>query len=496
MKSINLQSLISAKNTLSPPVFDLYLSIFGIKRPKEKELEDLKSLVNQLKSNSKKLIILDQFYVGYTINQISKEFDLLRFGEENIINIELKTENTGERIKEQLEKNIHYLSFLGKEIFSFTYVAEDNKLFFLDKSKNIIESDFSFLISKLNAQNLVEIDNIDNVFNPSNYLVSPFNSTEAFMDGQYFLTGHQKTIKESILKLNEKTSPCFIAIEGSAGTGKTLLTYDIAKEYIQRSKNVLIFHCGNLNSGHYKLIGSYSWSIASIKYLKNYNLQSYDLIIIDEIQRIYKDQLDFFLININKTNAKCIFSYDPLQCLASWEIERNIPQYIKDEASPKYFKLTEKIRTNKEIASFIKNLFDLSKINQNIKYSNIDIQYFSNSNDAKKYMEILTQQGWKVINYTPSQFTPCPYDRYQDDSNDNAHAVIGQEYDNVVAVIDAHFYYRNDGKLSTRHWSSRPYYHPTKMLFQILTRTRKKLSIIIISNEILLTQCMKILHLK
>ncbi|KOY66135.1 ATP-binding protein [Clostridium sporogenes] len=494
MKPINLLSLISAKNNLSSSVFELYLSKFHIKKPKENELKDLESLVNRLAVNSQKIIILDQFYIGYTIEQISKEFDLLRFGKENIINIELKSKNTGERIKEQLAKNKYYLSFLGKEILSFTYVAADKKLFCLDENNDLIETDLSVLISKLNNQELSEIENVDKLFNPSNYLVSPFNSTEAFIEGRYFLTDHQISIKKSILELSTETGACFIAIEGAAGTGKTLLTYDIAKEYIDNSKKVLIFHCGSLNYGHEKLKSTYYWKIDPIKNLEDYYLGNYDLIIIDEVQRIHKVQLDTVLSNIKKTNAKCIFSYDSLQCLASFEIKRNIPQYIKEQVSPKHFKLTEKIRTNKEIASFIKNLFDLSKINKNIQYSNIDIQYFSNPDDAKKYIYILSQQSWKVINYTPSNYKNYPYNNYQYDYNDSAHKVIGQEYDKVVAVIDKYFYYRKDGKLSTKGWHSEPYYHPTRMLFQILTRTRKRLNIIIINNELILNQCIKILQ--
>lgn len=496
MTPINLLSLINAKNNLSPPIFELYLSKFGIKKPKKRELEDLCSLVTQLQHDSEEILILDKFYIGYTINQISKEFDLLRFGEKSIINIELKSQNTGERIREQLIKNKYYLSFLRKELFSFTYVSADNKLFYLDDNNNIIETNLPFLISKLTDQKLYEIENIDKLFNPSNYLVSPFNSTEAFIKGEYFLTDHQINIKKSILSLDTQTNTCFIAIEGAAGTGKTLLTYDIAKYYISNSKNVLIFHCGNLNDGHYKLKNTYSWSIAPIKSIEAYNLGNYNLIIIDEIQRIYKTQLDWFLDNIKKTNSKCIFSYDSLQCLSRQEIKIHIPEYIEQKVSPKHFKLTEKIRTNKEIAEFIKNLFDLSKSNKNVKYSNIDVQYFSNTVDARKYIDILSKQNWKVINYTPSTYTRYPYDHYQNEENDTAHKVIGQEFDNVIAVIDKYFFYRTDGKLSTRGWHSRPYYHPTRMLLQILTRTRKRLCIIIINNELMLEQCMKILQSK
>lgn len=493
MKAVNLLSLVNAKKDLPPSVFELYLENFAIS-PKEDELDDIGSFVNQLLSQSQELEIFNEFYIGYSISQISKEFDLLRFGQKNIINIELKNENTGERIKKQLVQNKYYLSFLGKEILNFTYVAEDKKLFYLENNINITEVDFSFLISKLSDQILEEVEDINKLFNPSNYLISPFNSTEAFIQGQYFLTHQQERYKNDILKLSTKDGPRYISIQGSAGTGKTLLTYDIAKEYINNKKKVLIFHCGSLNNGHHRLRANYSWSIAPIKSLEYYDLSKYDLIIVDEVQRIYKNQIDELLNSIKETNIKCIFSYDSQQCLARWEIERNIPQYITAQVSPMIFTLTEKIRSNKEIASFIKCLFDLYKNNIKQEYSNVNIQYFSNAFDAQKYIAILSKQGWKVINYTPSRYNSFPYDKYQNSWEDTAHAVIGQEYDSVVAVIDKYFYYNQDGKLSTRGWNTTPYYHPTKMLFQIVTRTRKKLTIVIINNKILLDRCLKVLQ--
>lgn len=494
MKPVNLLSLVSANKDLQKAVFELYKDNFAVKI-KDDELNDLEFLVSNILACSQKLILFDEFFVGFTISQISKEFDLLRFGEKYIINIELKNESTNEKIKKQLTKNKYYLSFLEKAIYCFTYVSGINKLFTLDDDGSVEETELESLISLLHNQDLENIEDVNKLFDPTNYLVSPFNSTKAFIEGKYFLTGHQERIKNDITKLFQKPGNRFISIHGSAGTGKTLLTYDIAKEYISNSSKVLIFHCGSLNRGQFSLKSRYSWPIASIKSYEDYDLRMFDIIFIDEVQRIFKNQLDEILEKIKDGNTKCIFSYDSQQCLASYEIRNNIPKYISEKLSPHEFRLTEKIRTNKEIAAFIKNLFDLSKKNPNQNYENIDIQYFSNPLDAKKYIDILDDKGWKVINYTPSRYNRYPYDKYQKGEEDNAHKVIGQEYDNVVAVIDKHFHYK-DGKLSTRGYASTPYYHPTKMLFQIVTRTRKKLTIIIIDNERLLNQCLEILHKK
>nr|WP_179097770.1 DEAD/DEAH box helicase family protein [Paenibacillus sp. FSL H7-0331] len=91
-----------------------------------------------------------------------------------------------------------------------------------------------------------EVD-ISSLFDPTNYLVSHFNSTDKFMEGQYFLTDHQKEIKRNVLKQKLISSTAYVSIEGAAGTGKTLLTYSIAKESMDKGKSVLIVHVGKLN---------------------------------------------------------------------------------------------------------------------------------------------------------------------------------------------------------------------------------------------------------
>ena len=69
---------------------------------------------------------------------------------------------------------------------------------------------------------------MDYLFEPSKYLVSPFNSPQDFLDGKYFLNRQQEEIKNRILRsIAEDSGFMCYAIEGGAGTGKTLLLYDI-----------------------------------------------------------------------------------------------------------------------------------------------------------------------------------------------------------------------------------------------------------------------------
>lgn len=489
MKTVNLQSLINARNDLTDDTYKAYLSRLGVSI-KPSEMVDLVSLVEKMKLSTPAHQVYNSYYVGFEINQIGKEFDLLRIGKGTVINIELKRENTGERIKKQLIKNKYYLQILEKEIFSFTYVSENETLYYLDDDEVLTEVDIEFLLDTINDQEIQIIDDIHSLFDPTNYLVSPFNSTERFLENEYFLTNHQEHIKNDLLRKLNNSNNKFFSLEGAAGTGKTLLVYDLAKSLKENGKRVAIIHCGYLNTGQNKLISNHSWKIFQIKDYRNALNEDYDLIIIDEVQRIYKNQFNNIIEYINEHPIECIFAYDPNQTLHSKEIRNKIPEHI-ESISSSHYKLSDKIRTNAELGAFIKNLFDLSKRNPNQVYSNIDLQYFSDSESARTYINFLKTDGWVSIDYTVSQFNRCSLGSLNTYTGENAHSVIGQEFDKVIIVIGYSFFYNENGFLMG---DRRSYYHPTKMLLQMITRVRKKLCVVIVNNEPVLQKCLEIIN--
>ena len=491
MKKINILSLIQACSSLQEVSYTSFLSYYGI-GIKNEEVNDLASLVKSLCVHTSNKNIFNQFYVGYKIPQIGKEFDLLRFGKDCIINIELKQTSTPEKILKQLKRNNYYLSFINGKIYNFCFQSDIERLFYLSDKDELENVDFSYLIKLLEGQKIDDITNIDNLFNPSNYLVSPFNSTEKFIKNEYFLTKQQETFKSEILKaIEDKTTTSFISITGSAGTGKTLLTYDIAKELRLDGKKPLIIHCGILNNGQDKLKNKHGWDITSIKYYYTHELSDYDVVIIDEAQRIYPDQLNKIVEKIQSVKGNCIFSYDKSQTLATWEEKRNIDDCINKISSIVSYKLTEKIRTNKEIALFMKALFYSKSAIKQLSKDNIQLDYFKNIEDAKDYLGTLNCEEWKIIRFTPSQYDPEHHKKYSDISHESSHSVIGQEFENVVITIDNFFYYDENGELSYR---SNTYYDAAKMLFQNITRTRKRLNIVIIDNSELLDRCVSVLQ--
>ena len=482
---------MQARDSLKKSSFDLYLKHYGIEI-KRAELEDLKSLVEALYDLKENIRIFDEFYLGYKIPQIGKEFDLLRFGKESVINVELKSTSTEEKIQKQLVRNKYYLSYIGKTIFNLCYVSDTKSIYFLegDESIDIVEVDY--LRKLLIDQKIESIENIDNLFNPSDYLVSSFNSTQKFLSGQYFLTNQQEDVKKRILNsLGIAKSANFISVVGGAGTGKTLLVYDLVKELRENRKRPLVIHCGYLNEGHEEL-KKRGWEIIPIKvYNATYDLSDYDVIVIDEAQRIYPDQLEKVVEATNRVNGNCIFSYDKLQTLAKREEVRDINGKINNITPLTTYRLSEKIRTNKEIATFIVMLFNSKRKLDLSNKSNIEVNYFKNMDDAKNYLGLLDCEEWEVLRFTPSLYNNEHHEKYSEISKKTSHKVIGQEFDGVAVTIDKYFSYGEGGELV---YGGQAYYSPVKMLFQNITRARKRVNLVIIDNEELLDRCMHILQ--
>lgn len=490
MKNINILSLAQAYSSLKDVSYKNFLHHYGLEIRNE-EVEDLACLANTLNDFTNDKSIFDRFFVGYKIPQISKEFDLLRFGNECAINIELKKTSTEEKMQKQLIRNKYYLSYIGKQIYGFSFVSDTGQLFFLNNDENLEKVDVSFLANLLSNQKNDDTEIIDDLFNPSDYLVSPFNSTNKFIDNKYFLTHQQEDVKNKIIQsINAVQTASFISVVGSAGTGKTLLIYDIVKDLRKNNQKPLIIHCGYLNGGQ-EVLKECGWEIIPIKNYRHYELSNYDAIFIDEAQRIYPTQLEYIVEKIKIFNGNCIFSYDKLQTLSATEAAYDIDTKINNIKPINTYKLSEKIRTNKEIATFIKMLFNKKRNLTLLNKGNIELNYFNSLEDAKGYLESRDGGDWEILRFTPSQYSNEHHEKYSDTSNKTSHKVIGQEFDCVAVTLDKYFSYDKNGELI---YTGGAYYQPTKMLFQNITRARKKLNLVIIDNEELLNRCLSILH--
>jgi len=379
------------------------------------------------------------------------------------------------------------LKFLGKPTCYLTFESHSNTLYYLTNDEILEKIDFHVLSRWIKEQEIENLDNANILFNPSDYLVSPFNSTEQFIQGEYFLTNQQEELNKRILSsIHAPTLANFISLTGGAGTGKTLLAYDIVKNVLKGGQQALVLHCGQLNHGHLKLVEQ-GWAIASIKSLQQYDLSKFYLILIDESQRLRQWQFEIIQNNIKQNNGNCIFAHDKLQTLGYDEERVNTSGQIAEICGENTYRLSEKIRSNKEISNFITALLN-NKRNFDFKSENIQIRYFNTPEDVRLFLSSLDTEKWEVLRFTPSQYNNEFHESYSQ-IGQVSHAIIGQEFEGIALVIDKFFTYNEEGKLV---YQNRSYYLAPKMLFQNLTRARKRLLIIILQNEELLTRCISI----
>lgn len=489
MKVTNLVSVYQGLEVLSKLGVLKDSSVKSVLKISADEGKTLKKFCDKIVTIDENIELLDGYYVGYSINQIGKEFDLLRFCDEAIINIELKSKLADDvkeqKITKQLHQNYYYLKFLNKPLYIYSFV-ENDELYKYNPINNIIEEcPFEELINVLNSYSCNPNLNPDEIFKPSHYLISPFNKTERFMNSEYFLTPQQEDIKNEVIKSIAGDDNKWFCISANAGTGKTLLLYDLIKTLCLEGLNTLTIHCGKLNEGHLKLIADYNWKIYSIRDIFNSSIdriitKETKAIFVDESQRINHTQLEMIVEKALEYNIPLIFSYDIKQFLKSGE-NTDIYEYLKKEYPNSDLikrNLTNKIRTNKEMSSFITNLFNIGKSQDNLNYENITIEYVNSYTDAKKLANNLQSNGWKVITFTSSRYSREYIDNLASICETKAHDVIGQEFEKVVLFMDDNFRYSENGRLQ----AIKNYYSARGMLYQIATRVMSQLKIIVIRN--------------
>lgn len=466
------------------------------RNPNIRELDTLSSFVEEILKNYSEMNVFNNYLYDYSIPQISKQFDILKVASDFIVNIELKENSTEEKIKKQLKENSYYLRSTGKEISTFTYVKSDNSIYqYIAEEDRLDIIDFEGFVKWLEGKRIsyLEEEDINEIFKPKQYLVSVFNDTEKFIRNEYFLNDLQQRFKTEF----EGSSKLFKAIKGGAGTGKTLLLYDIAKDYKDRRDSILIIHCAKLNFGHFNLIQS-GWNITPIRDYIQSLTPEIKAIFIDEAQRLTGHQFQIITEYARENNIKIYFSYDPEQYLHLNEKTSDIANKILGLNSEVINRiLTGKIRSNKEINNFIKKIFD-SQHNHTSTYDFrdfIEVLYFDEIKTANCYIEELVNSSKgkaTILSFTDDLITQRKYQRYKNvQSILNAHEVIGQEFNHVVLTLGDYVDYDAQGKL---YATCSSYYDVVRMFYQLATRTKEKLTLVIINNKVLAQRAVKVLN--
>lgn len=447
------------------------------KQYRHSELTIIKQLIDYLDCDND--AVLSGFLYGYEIPQLNKEFDLIKITNEVVVNIELRSQpKDSAKTIIQLEKNRYYLKMLNLEVANYLFVASENELYRFTEN-GLIKADSQELLTLLKKDFRTDID-LDAVFSPAKVLISPINDPQLFIEGKYLLTENQSNIETRILSEIDANheEPFFFAVKGKPGTGKTLLLYDIGKKLCEKG-TVLVIHSGIKSAGHQQLENSIDgMRVIEAKDLRYREIKNSDYVLVDESQRLYESALLKVISWAKKTKTICVFSLDEGQRLSHRENKRQTVDTIMKLCGNNVAQLTNKIRTNKEIAFFITCLFDLSKLTGNHVFPNVKIIY---EPDIGKAIQIaMRMEGYQYISYTTSIFRS-----FLDlqESELNTHRVIGQEFPRVVMILDNNFYYENSRLKAYDH--PNPDYIFEKLLYQGLTRAKEGIALVITMPSLL-----------
>lgn len=455
------------------------------------EFEMLKSIVDELLKVGTGIEDFEGFAYSFSIPYISCELDILKIDKDNIaIDIELKSDMVPEeKIAYQLKHNRNYLLAVARLVHSYTIVKTNNTfIIYVLSGEELKKSSFDDLASTLISVREKKCEDYSELFKPSDCLVSPINTPDRFLEHKYFLTEQQENIKKAILN-DLKNKKSILAITGKAGTGKTLLLYDIAME-ISKKERVVIIHCGKKSNGQRELESKWeNVSFPQIKHIHLLNFEDVDYFFIDEAQRLTDYTYNYLKNNVFENAKGIVISYDSNQVLSERERNEDIPKKVEGLLTNRVFRLTDKIRTNKQVLSFIKGMIDLKRVDNDLDYQNITILTANNLDEAKTLISYYERdKAYRFINCTPSSKNKSILDEF--DMYPNSHEVIGQEFDNVMIMMDKSFRYVN-GKLQAGEHPN-PNYLYYQLIIQAISRARIKLCILVYDNYELLEQLLKI----
>lgn len=444
MKSISIYTITRNQNIECLQKLERQLSgrTYFLKM-REWELESMKALVRELEVHMQDVHAL-RFFYSFQVPRLGKEFDLLQIKDDQIVNIELKSGKVSdEAVRKQLLQNRYYLSVQGKMIQSYTYISSQERLVRLNNHDHIVEVDWDQLCLALQRQSKDYEGDIEDLFQAEMYLFSPVTEPERFLNKEYFLTSQQKDIERRILDKIRKVKYGYFWFCGLPGTGKTLLLYDIAMKLSVHQK-VCMIHCGETGK-EWKILHDRLLRIAFLsdsQLEEGPDLKEYRAILVDEAHLLTEEKLHVILELSEKHPV--IFSSDDEDMISDEEMDRTMIHEIEHLPDIQSFHLTNRIRTNAELSSFIQNMMHLPEKRTVRYYPHIQVVYANDEEEA----EILLKG-------------------YQDQ---------------LVFIIDERYYYDEKGYLREQRQKQQ---EPTavRMLFHRLNEAREEFAIIVKGNE-------------
>lgn len=455
MKSVSIYALTRKQNLSNLSRLECHLSERD--RPlkvRAWEINSMRALVDQLEKYMPEVYRLRLFY-SFQILRLGKEFDLLQVKENQIVNIELKSGAVSEdAIRRQLIQNRYYLSILGRPVRSYTYISSQNRLVRLTNHDHIVEAEWEQLCAELQEKSADFSGDLEDLFQAEWYLISPLTQPERFLKKEYFLTAQQKDIERQILKSIRIKRGGYYHFSGLPGTGKTLLLYDIAMKLSGRQM-VCIIHCGASGQEWKRLherLRRIVW-VPDSQITAEMRLDEYGTVLVDEAHLLDKETLD----NIVEAAGKrpVIFTSDCEDQLSPEEVDQSVKLGIAKLPEIQTFRLTNRIRTNEEISSFVQNMMHIPDYKSGRRFPHVTVFYANDDQEAANLIQDAKKQGYQHLLESE---------------------VAEKAYDSVAIILDGNYFYDSKKYLRSKK-------RTVRNLFHQLNSAKEKLMLIVKDNE-------------
>lgn len=455
MKSVSIYALTRKQNLSNLSRLECHLSERD--RPlkvRAWEINSMRALVDRLEKYMPEVYRLRLFY-SFQILRLGKEFDLLQVKENQIVNIELKSGAVSEdAIRRQLIQNRYYLSILGRPVRSYTYISSQNRLVRLTNHDHIVEAEWEQLCAELQEKSADFSGNLEDLFQAEWYLISPLTQPERFLKKEYFLTAQQKDIERQILKSIRIKRGGYYHFSGLPGTGKTLLLYDIAMKLSGRQM-VCIIHCGASGQEWKRLherLRRIVW-VSDSQITAEMRLDEYGTVLVDEAHLLDKETLE----NIVEAAGKrpVIFTSDCEDQLSPEEVDQSVKLGIAKLPEIQTFRLTNRIRTNEEISSFVQNMMHIPDYKSGRRFPHVTVFYANDDQEAANLIQDAKKQGYQHLLESE---------------------VAEKAYDSVAIILDGNYFYDSKKYLRSKK-------RTVRNLFHQLNSAKEKLMLIVKDNE-------------
>ncbi|RHQ15679.1 ATP-binding protein [Lachnospiraceae bacterium AM48-27BH] len=455
MKSVSIYALTRKQNLSNLSRLECHLSERD--RPlkvRAWEINSMRALVDQLEKYMPEVYRLRLFY-SFQILRLGKEFDLLQVKENQIVNIELKSGAVSEdAIRRQLIQNRYYLAILGRPVRSYTYISSQNRLVRLTNHDHIVEAEWEQLCAELQEKSADFSGNLEDLFQAEWYLISPLTQPERFLKKEYFLTAQQKDIERQILKSIRIKRGGYYHFSGLPGTGKTLLLYDIAMKLSGRQM-VCIIHCGASGQEWKRLherLRRIVW-VSDSQITAEMRLDEYGTVLVDEAHLLDKETLE----NIVEAAGKrpVIFTSDCEDQLSPEEVDQSVKLGIAKLPEIQTFRLTNRIRTNEEISSFVQNMMHIPDYKSGRRFPHVTVFYANDDQEAANLIQDAKKQGYQHLLESE---------------------VAEKAYDSVAIILDGNYFYDSKKYLRSKK-------RTVRNLFHQLNSAKEKLMLIVKDNE-------------